>query len=335
VEGATPNRIRDFFNVHGHWAEARDRQLFADAILRRPRGRCYLPETNDPLTTAHQVYWYIDELIVDDPLWWPLVRRYWRPGHFKDGRLVEDARVDDPLSDEEIMALWRELQRPLRKLAKIQHSMESGYVRLINRRISRLDREVNDAGWVGLLSKMDNRRVRERVPDLHLYHGAGPDEPPPPEFVVAESLTVGKILRSTTLFNREVDAAVAFWFLRPREARRNAEIDWSLRVVLPYLRGIRPEHLAEVRAEAPQAFLAFRATILEYTRVVMEETQGDPNEVTEQVKRLVDRDVIPAANALEREMAGLLGKAAFKGYGFAVAGAAGMLAGSLAAAWAG
>ena len=97
-----------------------------------------------------------------------------------------------------------------------------------------------------------------------------------------------------------------------------------MNLLLPYVEGIPPERLSQLRIKMPTAFLDFRQQL---HHVVSETvTQGD---ITyEGLKIKVDRYILPMLRQLESEQKAALTKGKISGIGLSLVSTAAILAGS-------
>src|SRR6185437_16238072 len=136
------------------------------------------------------------------------------------------------------------------------------------------------------------------------------------------SLQAGYSLGTAVLYDRRVDAAIASRLTNSIHPGRQLSTVGALAVTLPYVQGIPPDRLVELRESLPEAFLSFRAVLSEIVRAA---ASADAD--SEEVQRRAESTIRPELNKLDSEIAAEIRKARIKGWGSALVAGAGILAG--------
>jgi hypothetical protein len=142
------------------------------------------------------------------------------------------------------------------------------------------------------------------------------------------SLAVAESMNSAVMFYRPVDAAIV-------SAADGATLDeWrqtaaigSFNLALPYVEGVPHERLVDLRKSMPQAFLDFRARMAEITIRAMKD---DPMHASELARLAVQREVLPQLRGLQGEMDAVTRKMRIAGIGIPAVSATAILAGAVA-----
>jgi hypothetical protein len=93
--------------------------------------------------------------------------------------------------------------------------------------------------------------------------------------VVLETLANAQQLRLPVLFYRDVDSIVAHEYSSKNISRTYSAANTSIyECVLPYLDGVPPQRLAEIRYSLPEAFKDFRAFLFDLVKRVMNSTNN-------------------------------------------------------------
>jgi len=323
----------------------------------------YLPYTPRVFGLASQVAWYLDEIVVRDPIVSVLVT------------LSED-----------LGAAKEQVRKRVQFLAQFRPYLEAGYMLLHGTdllpppsdqpnedaialsRNAEVLRLLHDTAQFGIVSRPDSRGEPSLLCQVELDHGflvgfvfdhpvAGVEGPP---FQVGErfpavtyeefaarlpdfakqmepflaievhhtlwSLQAGYSLGTAVLYDRRVDAAIASRLTNSIHPGRQLSTVGALAVTLPYVQGIPPDRLVELRESLPEAFLSFRAVLSEIVRAA---ASADAD--SEEVQRRAESTIRPELNKLDSEIAAEIRKARIKGWGSALVAGAGILAGGAVA----
>lgn len=351
------------------WAKSRDRALSVYLARTPSLFRCYLPYSSRVFQVAYQVLWYLDEIVVRDPISTSLP-----PSNIEDQR-NEDAKA--------------RVREYLQVLNRFRQSIDSGYLLLagsdlipslgdtppaqVQELLSRPDlvSELDQAVRFGLERRLDEQGREWTIFDAHLdsesifwWHLPGPvSTGPSPAIRVGEVLPVSSAselsailkqdiydqvrsfyprevqrtlhavgvaasLDAAILFDRQVDPAVISIVGNPAaDPKKQALTVASINLILPYLHGVPPDRLLDLRSAVPEAFYEFRAHIADIVSGAMKE---DPEKAPELARLAAQRELWPSVRKLQLEMEAASRKARILGYGLPVVLATGALIGKLA-----
>lgn len=139
------------------------------------------------------------------------------------------------------------------------------------------------------------------------------------------SFLTAQKLGAAVLFDRELDGLIlsraALHMNRDQQLATAGVLD----TLLPYMRGLPPEHLLELREEIPEAFLDFRGQLFE---LVSEATSGGVGS-KEELQIRVDNKIKPQIRHLESELTAALKKARARYVGVTLVTALAVLSGSI------
>jgi hypothetical protein len=100
----------------------------------------------------------------------------------------------------------------------------------------------------------------------------------------------------------------------------------AFNLMLPYLDGVPPERLLDVRREAPGAFAEFRSRLVD---ILENASKQDPEHAAELARLVLERDVIPTVPKLDAELRAAGVRAKVLGIGLPAVAATGALMGSI------
>jgi hypothetical protein len=135
-----------------------------------------------------------------------------------------------------------------------------------------------------------------------------------------------KNARSAILFDRTVDGLILNKAGFQLDVPRQTAVAQVLNVAAPYLKGVKPEHLAQIRDELPNAFRDFRARL----HRIVDDGMRDGLESVEELRLRADGEISPAIQALDSELQAEARRGRIIGYGTPAIVAAGLLAGAVA-----
>lgn len=132
---------------------------------------------------------------------------------------------------------------------------------------------------------------------------------------------------ATALFseNRPIDQLIlqkAGVKLRPD--KQNASVQ-ALNIVLPFVSGIPPDKLMDIRRSSPTAFVDFRSRVAD---IIIEAT-GDTTPSQDYLHHRVSKELIPTLGGLEHEMNGVIKRAGILGIGVPLIAGTGVLIGNI------
>ena len=353
-----------FCDRYLQWSKERDVALCKYLTSTSKSFRCYLPFNNRTYTVASQVVWYLDEIIAPDPLI-GAIGRLKRDGTDKSaGRVLGILRLLSTLR-EAIDCGYVLLADDLIDAAPIDEKSDGiQQLSNVPQVVQALDRAVRFGlemrpastgemcavyeaqldnagafGWyipkpvtgmkvppitIGValppttaeaLAKVTGNDPYAQIRDSYSIEIAG----------TLSSVDVAARLGAAALFDREVDDVI----LSAAEATRRRGVANSIaagvKLVLPYLDGVPPERLLDLRAAIPDAFREFRGRMSE---IVMEAMKDEPEEGIALARLRIERELSGSAHALDTEMAAVSKKTRLLGYA-AIIPAIGVLAGSM------
>lgn len=106
--------------------------------------------------------------------------------------------------------------------------------------------------------------------------------------------------------------------------KQNASIQ-ALNVALPFVSGIPPDRLMDIRRSSPTAFTDFRARVAE---LIIEAT-ADATPSQEYLRHRVQKELVPTLGSLESEMNGAIKRAGIMGLGVPLVAGTGVLIGNV------
>lgn len=351
------------------WAKSRDKALSTYLDRTHNLFRCYLPYSSRVFQVAYQVLWYLDEIVVRDPIALSLDR--------PNTQDHENAKVN--------------LRKTLQLLNHFRQSIDSGYLLLtgsnlipnlgdtppaqVKELVKRPDlvSELDQAVRFGLDRRCDDQGREWIVFDAHLDSGGTlgwhveqlSGRATSPAIRVGEVLPMSSAselsailkqniydhvrslyprevhrtlhavgaatsLNAAILFDRQVDSTIISIAGSPAtDPKSQALTVASINLVLPYLHGVPADRLLDLRGVVPDAFHEFRARIADIVSRAMKE---DPEKAPELARLAADRELLPSVRRLQSEMEGASRKARILGYGLPVVSATGALIGALAGA---
>lgn len=356
-----------FCKRYATWAKSPDKALSTYLAHTPNLFRCYLPYNSRVFQVAYQVLWYLDEIVVRDPIALGLERP-----NTKDH---ENAKAN--------------LRKTLQLLNHFRQSIDSGYLLLagsdlisglgdtppaqVYELVSRPDlvSELDQTVRFGLDRRLDDQGREWIVYDAYLDSGgifgwhvkelSGTTTSPAikvgevlplssaselsaifeqdvydqvrslyPREVhrTLHAVGVATSLNAAILFSRQVDATIVSMAGNPTaDPKRQALSVASINLVLPYLHGVPADRLLDLRNAVPDAFYEFRARIADIVSRVMKE---DPESAPELARLAAERELLPSVRRLQLEMEAASKKARILGYGLSVVSATGALVGKSA-----
>jgi len=327
--------------------------------------RVHLPYNNRVFGLASQLLWYLDEVIIRDPV----------------SILLESPLTNLDIEDQKIR-----LRETLQFLSFYRDPIEQGFVLLAGPTLMTpltdapapllqsllADLEVQEALHKAVYCGYTLRPNSEGTPtglfqmmldsgglfgfsNLHLRGGHSVTSPP---IVVGEVLphidlndlkkilgrdpfeqmqsvfqreinrTIQSLSRagqfnSAILYDRELDALILSKANVSVADTRQQAVTQVLNLSLPYIRGVPPQRLQELRHQMPNAFLEFRARLLEIVDQSLNQADLDSLDL----RSKVDREVVPQIRALQSELESSAKKSAVLGVAMPVLSAIGVLAG--------
>ena len=345
------------------WSAARDRALREHLDVTPTLFRVYLPYSRRVFGTAAQVVWYLDEIVVRDPVVTLLhsptdslesdkirlrdliqfLSRF-RPWLEAGYILLHGRELVPALTDERPPVVTALLQRP-EIIQSLQAATHLGAAERPDSsgRLQKVYQAQLDSGFllkwhivVGPRSEIETPHliVLEKLPSVardEFKSVLGDD------FAQWEAEIFGREvhrtlwaletafgLGSAVMYDRPLDDLIVQQAGQPVAGERQRATVGVLNVVLPYLGRVPPERLVDLREKVPSAFEDFRHRLHGVVDDVLTKEEVTP----ELAQAHVDRSIAPAVATLEAEMQAEIRKARILGWGGTLIASAGMLAGA-------
>jgi hypothetical protein len=348
-----------FKSRYMEWAERRDSALTRYLVNNPNRFRVHLPYNERVLRLASQVVWFYDELIIRDPVavlltspsnelesqkiklrnllqGLSLFRSSIEQGYLLFNSSLFAFQNDEPTEAAKLLQNNPSIQDALKKAAYF------GYT-------ERPDSNGNPMGVFqmdldsGTVLGSNNLAGSGQSPEIIIGEKLPPIEPQrlaailnDDPFKMLQLLYPGEIQRSiisleharqigaAALFDREADSVILSHAALVSDVNKQNLSVRVLNLTLPYLRGVVPERLQDLREESPTAFEDFRGRLSEIVSQAVNEGINTP----EELKAKIDREVLPQIRSLESEASAAVKKNKILSLGSAVATATGILAGT-------
>ena len=110
--------------------------------------------------------------------------------------------------------------------------------------------------------------------------------------------------------------------LQPNKQKASVQ---ALNIVLPFVSGIPPDRLMDIRNSSPTAFIDFRSRIAE---IIIEAT-GEATPSQDYLHHRVSKELVPSLGGLENEMNGVIKRAGIMGIGVPLVAGTGILIGNV------
>ena len=341
------------------WAKLRDSALARYLVNNPNRFRVHIPYNERVLRLASQVVWFYDELIIRDPVAVQLAsssnkleeqkiklrnllqglsvfRSSIEQGYLLFNSSLFNLQNDEPTEAAKLLQNNPAIQGALKRatyfgyterpdsngnpVGLFQMDLDSGTVFGFNNLV--------------VSGQSPNIRVGEKLPPIEPQRLAEilKDDP----FKMSQLLYPNEIQRSiisleharqigaAALFDREADSLILSHAASVSNINKQNLSVAVLNLTLPYLRGVVPERLQDLREESPTAFEDFRGRLSEIVSQAMNEGVDAP----EELKAKIDREVLPQIRSLESEASAAAKKNKILSLGSAVATATGILAGT-------
>jgi hypothetical protein len=351
------------------WSKSRDIALNAYLTRTPTLFRCYLPYSQRVFQIAYQTLWYLDEIIIKDPI----------------EQLLDRPGVGDYKN------LKANLAKTFQVLNYFKQSIESGYLLLAGSNLipkmednppvfvqellmrrdltSELDKAVRfgldrrldnqKREWILFSAQLDSGAILGWHKEGTISTGAAPaikigellpmysytelssslkrdiyeevrNLYPREVHSTLHSVSLATSLNAAILFDRQADSAIISIAGSPTTDPKRQELTvGSINLLLPYLEGVPADRLLELRGIVPDAFYEFRANIADIVSRAMKE---DPEKAPEIARLAAERELVPSVHKLQLEMEAASRKARILGYGLPIISATGALVGSCAGA---
>lgn len=353
----------EFKRTYLEWSDKRD-QALAHYLARTPTlFRTYIPYGPTVFYVASQIVWYLDEILISDPIVRVLkcpfedlekqkneVRKalqllsYFKSPIEAGYILFAGSSLLKPLPDErpEIVEAVLAVPEVRQSLAA---ALRCGFIRRVGRQgepwfiyelklpsggIIGFEGEVPAGGTMIPLKTMGEDLPQIDLAELRRMISRDPLERMESVFARAIHKTLfetetAKSLGSAVLFDQEVNGVILSNTSRSFDDERQIATASVLDTLVPYVRGIPPDRLAALRDVMPAAFRDFRGHMVEITRQVLDSNEHD----VASLRFAVERKVLPGLRCLDAEMLAALKKARVLKRGLPLAAAAAMLTGAV------
>lgn len=344
------------------WSAGRDAAVHKYLTEHPSLFRVLLPYSTRVLGLAMQIAWYADELITRDPLFGFLERLPRDIEKCKSdvvltlqilSRCYEPIRAGylllygSPLfpAAETVQDEFIQLSKVPEVRAALEGTARYGFSERIDERGARVrlyQVELDSGGMVGMRvenlpageTRVLELRVGERLPEVSrevLLERIGNLGPIDTVFgretrKVILAVKAATHLGAAVLFDRDAHSVIVQRAAVPLNESQQLATAQVLNVVVPYLAGVPPEHLYELRHAVPNAFVDFRG----HVHGVVEQAIKDGVESAAEVKARVDREIAPAIQALDAEAEAEARRGRIIGYGAPAVVMSGLLVGSMA-----
>jgi len=131
-------------------------------------------------------------------------------------------------------------------------------------------------------------------------------------------------LGSAVLFDREVDSQILSRSGSVLDSKHQMSTVGLLNLLVPYIKGLPPERLTELREKMPSAFIDFRGILLHVVTEAI--SKGETTQV--QLQEKIERQLLPSLRQLQSEQRAALIKAKREIIGTSAIWALATLAGS-------
>jgi len=364
----TPESYAHFRHEYLEWSTRRDSALLHH-LGKTPRAfRCLLKHSDRVFATAYHVLWYLDEVVVADPI----------------ARALAD-KPDD--RDQNSLA---SLKRTLELLARFRQSIESGYLLLGGAAVvpqlpkdspqpivelaarDDIQQVLDRAVRLGMATRRGSDGMSSTVYDAKLDTGfiigfsipaRGPDDAaqyttanytvgedlprhsvddiakavntpsavildqvrriyPREVHATLQNVAIASRLGACALIDRDTDQEMLSQIV-PGPTSPNASVG-AFNLALPYLEGVPPDRLLELRQAIPAAFTEFRARLADIAERAIKE---DGSDFQLRARTIAERELVPAVRYLDTEMRAAANKARILGYVSPVVASVGALIG--------
>lgn len=363
----TDDAYLQFCTSYRKWIESRDAALRKYLSETSAKFRCYLPYNSRVFQLAYQTVWYLDEIVVRDPVvsvigGQPSEREDHESSKQGLRQIVQLLHCFAQAIDSGYMLLAGPTLIP--SLASV-HPPEIGRLLEVDTVREELDRAVafglrkvqGEGGRTHVVYQMrlesgehvgaviESPKKGDEIPLVQVGHPlphstadeimrlTGKDvrkqarELYPREVHrTLHNVAVSGPLNATTLFDRSVDSAIiaSLRDLQSNPAVRLSPVD-TLNLALPYVNGVPPDRLLDLRNELPEAFREFRARLVS---IVRQTANADSTDALEMAREQVELLLLPAMRGLEAEMRAAAKKAKIMGYGLPAVAAVATLVGA-------
>ena len=358
-----------FKSKYLEWSDGRDKRLSDYLSNSSSLFRVYLPYNNRSFHLASQIVWYLDEIIIRDPL-----------------RIIVE-RSNEGIENDKLEAI-----QLLQFLSRFRSILDNGYILFAGPHVLKsrktdvysdiassllelpeIQSALEQSTYYGCTTRKDSEGRDTSVYQLMLDSGGifgwGSMSFGGGKSVSAPAIRIGEILPPVTLEElqkvvkldlkqmmrgvyiteikrdlalvetaSDLGAAIIFDRQLDQLTLTNADIKLSdqkqlatcgiLNLSLPFVKGIPPERITEIRDEMPMAFLDFRAKLFD----IVSEGLKSGIAASDELRRYVEKQLAPNLNVIDSEINSSLKKAKILYLGYPLVSGLGILTGALLSA---
>ena len=359
--------FNDFKDEYEKWSDERNTAL-EEHLQRRPNlFRTFLPYSSRVFALAAKIVWYLDEIVIRDPVSvvlnnptlnieeskiqlcqvlavLSLFRNPIEDGYIllRGGEKTNDFVLKEPSEISIRLANDYEVRDRLLKAASYsyvdKHDVEGNRVQLYKASLDGggvmgFKVEVPAGKTVSIPININTEYPPASLSDLQSIFG---DEPVGklkeifPRFVerAIKATETAYKLNSAVLFDDEVYGYILNKSGVYTNKHQQQATAGTLDLMLPFVSGVPAEYLTELRSKMPDAFLDFRSNMLGIVKEAMSCSDPDDHLIPE----LVRSKITPQLRVLEGEITSTLKKSRILGLGIPIVSGVAMLAGGILAA---
>ena len=359
----------EFKSKYLEWSDRRDKQLSDYLSTSSNLFRVYLPYNDRAFHLASQIVWYLDEIIIRDPV---------RIMVQRSSKNIEDDKL--------------ETIQLLQFLSRFRPVIDNGYILFAGLYVLKsIETEIysdianslieepeiystlKQVTYYGYTTRKDSQGQDTSVYQLKLDSGgifgwgpmtiAGGKSVATPAIKIGERLPslpqeqfqkivkidlkmmmkglyITEIKRTLSLVDMAYGLGAAIVFDRPLDqlilSRAGVKLSLEkqmatcgiLNLSLPFIKGIPPERITEIRNEMPMAFLDFRAKLLE---IVLKGLKYGIT-ASDELRIYVEKEITPQLRLLESELNGAIKKAKILYLGYPLVSGLSILTGAILSA---
>jgi hypothetical protein len=351
-----------FVDEYKKWSIYRNKALEDHLRVRPNLFRVYLPYNQHVFALASNITWYLDEIIIADPI--SVVINYPRlnieeaklqlcqvlnvlslfRNAIEDGYILlkgakknVDSTLDEPSEISIALSSDEEIQEMLLKSASYSFTEKDNSAGQIIKLykaslggsgIMGYQLNIPAGGTVTIPIDIDAEYPKTTLEELKGIFGEEPADklrnifPRVIDRTINATETASK-LNSAVLFDRDYHDLILNKVGAKMNTKRQIATASMLNLTLPFVSGIPAERLMDLRLKIPDAFIDFRSNMLDIVNEAMSNADLDPNLIPE----LVKSKIVPQIRALDGEMNSTLKKSRILGYGIPLVSGAAILAG--------
>jgi hypothetical protein len=355
-----------FKSKYLEWSDRRDKHISDYLSTTSNLFRVYLPYNDRSFYLASQIVWYLDEIIIRDPV-----------------------RIMVQRSDKTIESDKLETIQLLQSLSRFRPVIDNGYILFAGSYVLQsietdiysdiansliehpeIYSALKHATYYGYTTRKDSQGQDTSVYQLKLDSGGlfgfGPMTIPGGKSVATPAIKIGErlpyipqeqfqkivkidlkmtmkgtylteIKRTLSLIDMAHSLGAAIVFDRPLDQiiLSHAGLKLSpekqmatcgiLNLSLPFIKGIPPERIAEIRDEMPMAFLDFRSKLFE----IVSEGLKYGITASDELRIYVEKEITPQIRLLDSELNGAIKKAKILYLGYPLVSGLGILTGAI------